>query len=146
MASDASAIRRKGGDRTRPAAPATWDLRAIFRNPAQLLGRIAARTGSRSGRRGVIAHDSGGTTLATLRYELAARVPAPRLERLVRELPPGRRTVRVHGGTKARETSVARIGVDGSRQSSTRSRRTDSEGCAMGLLCRLLSPQFTRLL
>jgi NitT/TauT family transport system substrate-binding protein len=37
----------------------------------------------------------------------------------------------VHGGIKAREASVARIGVDGSRQSSTRSHRMNHEGCTM---------------
>src|SRR5262245_40317567 len=49
---------------------------------------------------------------------------------------------RVHGGTKAREASVARIGVDGSRQSSTRSIGQTTRVAPM----RVLSRQFNRLL
>jgi hypothetical protein len=57
---------------------------------------------------------STGIAIASFEIELVARVPAPRFqaERLVRELPPERETsARVHGGTKARETSVAGIGI-----------------------------------
>jgi hypothetical protein len=52
-----------------------------------------------------------GMTIALLAAELAARVPIPVMGMLVRELPPGAPYQPwVHGGIKARETSVAAFG------------------------------------
>jgi NitT/TauT family transport system substrate-binding protein len=67
--------------------------------------------------------------------ELVARVPV-RAGRLVRELPPGPESARVHGGTKARENSVARIGITESRQSSVDC--TNDEGWIMKRFVSLL--------
>jgi hypothetical protein len=52
-----------------------------------------------------------GTTIASLAAELVARVPVPPSGSSGPRAAAREMSARVHGGTKARETSVARIGI-----------------------------------